>query len=249
MPETKTFLLKIRKFTPETIPMNRLAAYMKEFAILLGEFANVHFEGVAEGSAVLRAIAEFDAVPKINHRVRLVATGQAPPEAMRAIMALNELLANDNTSGSVAREDNSHEEEMISLPGAEQETEPVFGPISQPTTLDGIVIRVGGTLADVPVHIQTRDRIEKHCFATRELAKQLGKHLFETELRIYGDGKWIRDETGIWILQKLDITRFEELNSASLIEAVADLRSVEGHDWSGTDPWRDLSESRRDEDG
>ena len=42
-------------FTPETLPMERLAEYMLQFAKLLGEPERVHFVDVEAGSAVLRA--------------------------------------------------------------------------------------------------------------------------------------------------------------------------------------------------
>lgn len=246
MDDSKTFLLRIKAYTPETIPLDRLAEYMKQFALLLGEQKSVHFSGLTHSSTNVLARVEHEALPVVNMRVRQVQTGIGPAEAMRAFSALDELLANDNASGAVVRL-NPEEEEMLTLPGATRAVPPVFSGITQPTTLDGIVIRVGGTREEIPVHIQTRDGIESHCFATRPLAKEFGKHLFGSDLRFYGDGKWQRDERGRWLLQKFTITRYEEIDSTTHKEAIAELRAIKTRKWDKEGPWRDLDELRGDE--
>lgn len=248
--DSKTFLLKIKAYTPETIPMDRLAEYMKQFALLLGESKSVHFSSLTHGSTNLLARVEHEALPAVSLRVRQIHTGMGPADAMRAFDALDELLANDNTSGAIIRL-NPEQEEMLTLPGATRELPPVFSGITQPTTLDGVVIRVGGTRDEIPVHIQTRSNtgssIESHCFATRALAKEFGKHLFGSELRLYGDGKWQRDERGRWLLQKFTITRYEEIDPTTHKEAVAELRAIQTRRWLVGDPWSDLDELRGDE--
>lgn len=228
--------------------MARLAEYMRQFAILLGETDRVHFDKIVAGSTSVRALVEYEAVPAVNMRVRATSVGTAPNDAMLALSALDKMLANDNTSGSIRRiEADEQEEEMIRLLGADRGLEPIFGPISQPTTLDGKVIRVGGKQQEVPVHIETRTGIESHCVATRAMAKEFGKRLFDGEFRFYGDGKWVRDEAGKWKLQRFHITRFEPLDESTLSDAVMDLRAVEGRDWSKADPWSEFREIRADD--
>ncbi|MBS0524339.1 MAG: hypothetical protein JSS04_11975 [Proteobacteria bacterium] len=245
MADTKTFLFRIDKCTPETLPMARLAEYMRQFAIVLGEIDRVHFEKVVPGSTTVRALVEREAVPTVNMRVRATSTGTAPSDAMFALGALDKMLTDDNSSGSIRRlEADDLEEEMIRLLGADKELAPTFGPISQATTLDGKVIRVGGRQQEVPVHIETRTGIESHCFATRAMAKEFGKRLFDGEFRFYGEGKWLRDEMGKWKLQRFNISRFEPLDESRLSDALMGLRAIEGRDWSRTDPWAELREIR-----
>ena len=43
MVEVLTYRLKIDAYTPETMPMGRLAEYMADLAVILGERAAVHF--------------------------------------------------------------------------------------------------------------------------------------------------------------------------------------------------------------
>jgi hypothetical protein len=226
--------------------MERLAEYMKQFALLLGEQKSVHFSTLTHSSTNVLARVQHEALPVVNLRVRQVYSGIAPADAMRAFSALDGLLANDNTSGAIVRL-NPDEEEMLTLPGATRETLPVFNGVAQPTTLDGIVIRVGGTRDEIPVHIQTRDGIESHCFATRSLAKEFGKHLFGADLRFYGEGKWQRDDRGRWLLQKFTITRYDEIDRTTHKEAIAELRAIQTRKWDNEDPWADLAELRRDE--
>jgi hypothetical protein len=55
MPQAKEVHFRINAYTPGTIPMDRLALYMREFARLLGEPASVHFDKLIEGSACIVA--------------------------------------------------------------------------------------------------------------------------------------------------------------------------------------------------
>lgn len=66
---------KIDTFTPETLPMERLAQYMLQFAKLLGEPDRVHFVDVGSGSAVLRARVEDAALPRVERRLSDAARG------------------------------------------------------------------------------------------------------------------------------------------------------------------------------
>lgn len=51
------FALRIRGVTPRTLPMARLADYLKAWAVLLGDVNEPQFAGIVNGSAVLRASA------------------------------------------------------------------------------------------------------------------------------------------------------------------------------------------------
>jgi len=70
--------LKIDVFTPGTLPMSRLADYLKQFALMVGSEDNVHFAKVGEGSAKLLAYIEPQSVPSVKARVQSIADGTAP---------------------------------------------------------------------------------------------------------------------------------------------------------------------------
>ena len=77
MSKGKERRFKIDVFTPDTLPMERLAEYMLQFAMLLGETERVHFVDVSRGSAVLRARVEDVAVPKVERRLTDASRGLA----------------------------------------------------------------------------------------------------------------------------------------------------------------------------
>ena len=64
MPKRLTYRFTIGAYSPDTIPMARLSEYMGDLASLLGEKGAVHFEGTEEGSTVLKASVETEAIPK-----------------------------------------------------------------------------------------------------------------------------------------------------------------------------------------
>jgi hypothetical protein len=65
-------------FTPQTLPMERLAEYVAALAKLLGERENVHFRSIEAGSAVLVATIDTPAQRKVRDRVIAVRDGHAP---------------------------------------------------------------------------------------------------------------------------------------------------------------------------
>lgn len=123
--------------------------------------------------------------------------------------------------------------------------DPVFGPISQSGTIDGVIICIGGKNETVTITIQTREGAEAPCKAKRQLGKELGHYIFGQEMRFSGTGRWTRNEEGAWILDSFFITSYEVLDDRSLIETVGDLRAVKGSDWSKvSDPWKELDDLR-----
>jgi hypothetical protein len=91
-------VLTIDAFTPDTLPMSRLAEYLKPFAAMLGGEANVHFDRVFEGSAACSAFVEPQDAPKVRERVQGISSKTAPKSAMKAYADIDDLLAKDNAS-------------------------------------------------------------------------------------------------------------------------------------------------------
>ena len=100
MKKPEEIFLVIEGFTPANLPMFRLSAYLREFALLLGNEEHVHLRDVKEGSTRLLAFADYPAVPKVRERLNDVVAGTAPKTAMKARKDLDDLLAADNAIGS-----------------------------------------------------------------------------------------------------------------------------------------------------
>ena len=244
MGNAKDLVFKIEAYSPETIPMYRLAEYMADLAMLLGEKPSVHFVCVAEGSTQLIHRIDHEAIPKVDERLRLVKTGAAPREAQRAAAEINRRLAADNATGVLMEEVGT---EIIPFPGISSFIEPEFGPFNEPGNIDGIVIRIGGQTENVPVQFETRTGVESRCRTTRAVAKELAKQLFGPEVRCLGVGRWYRDRTGVWEMRNFTISDFSVLDNRPLSEVVADLQAVEGSGWREVvDPWAELTDLRSD---
>ena len=240
--DAKNLILKIDAYSPETIPMSRLADYMTDLAMLLGEKASVHFVRLDPGSTALVHRVDQEAVPKVNERLLLVRAGNGPSEARRAFAEIDRRMATDNASGVLTDEGGA---EILPFLGINRFVEPEFGPFNEPGTIDGIVIRVGGQRQKVPIHLQTTTGFESHCEATREIAKELGKCLFGPEIRCVGVGRWFRDGTGLWEMRNFTISQFSILNDRPLPEIVSDLQEVQGSGWRElADPWAALADIR-----
>lgn len=244
MPDEYKF--KIEPYTPDTMPMARLAEYMADLAALLGQPGNVHFVRIDPGSVGLVHVVEREAAPKVTARLSTIRTGDAAPDVMRAYREINRKLKEDNGSGALIANEGAT---IIEFPGNRAPTPIVFGPFNQEGTLDGIVIELGGKQEIVPVHIQSDSQVYL-CHAKRPVAKRLAPHIFTTELRVRGTGRWLRDESGTWALRRFTIDDFAPLDSAPLSSVVTKLRAVEGSGWDSMEnPWAELMKLRNGPDG
>jgi hypothetical protein len=236
----------INAYTPETMPMARLAEYMTDLAVLLGEPSKVHFSRVEAGSLALVQWIELEGAHKVEDRLAQIRHGEGPPDAMNAMKAINRKLREDNSVGVLTSED---EAEILKFPGRDATEALTFGVLTQQGSLDGVVIRLGGTKELVPVHLQSGPGMYMLCFAHRDVAKRLAPHIFTTELRVYGTGRWYRDEDGKWTLERFTISDFAVLNDEPLTAVVTALRAIPGSEWADLeDPWAELSMIRTDPD-
>ena len=125
-------------FTPETLPMERLAEYVAAFAKLLGEQGNVHFRSIEAGSAVLVAAIDAPAEPKVRERMVAVHDGGGPSDARKAFADLDEMLRKDNATGALSDAAGAL---VISFPGRNRPEPLIYGPFRQDGTIDGQLIR------------------------------------------------------------------------------------------------------------
>lgn len=245
MPKRHVYEFKIDAFTPDTLPMSRLAEYMADLAAILGDLDRVHFVRMASGSAVLVHEIEDDALPRVRDRVQSVRRGQGPADAMKAFDQANKRLKQDNAVGTLSE---AGDAEIIRFPGRDMPEPVTFGAFNQEGTLDGKVILVGGRSDPVPVHIQ-QGRTIYNCQAKRDIASALGRHLFQSELRVRGEGRWSREADGTWTLLRFTIHSFEILEDEPLSAVVGRLREISGSGWvDRDDPWSEIMDLRRQDD-
>jgi hypothetical protein len=250
MNDDRHLIFYIDAYSPETIPMAKLAEYMADFAALLGKDNAVHFSGLNKGSTQLVARVEFEDVPKVTTRLNDIRRGTPPKDALKIFDQIDKRLANDNATGRifVEGEDSVAPVELLAFPGRDRPKAQSYGPFTQEGNLDGILIAVGGKDETVPLRLQNGESTYSNCDTTRTVARELAKHLFEP-VRIYGTGRWMRETDNSWTLVRFRVHRFEVLEKTSLRDTVTALRAVQGGAWKTVaDPLAELADLRRDED-
>ena len=159
-------------------------------------------------------------------------------KARRAIE--DDLAADDAEYAELVDEEGAR---ILLFAGATGTDQPDYGLFSQPGTLNGVPIVIGGKDDPVPVHLQSHDRVH-NCRASRELAKSIGVHLFTTPLCVSGAGRWLRDQDGAWTMLSFRIHEYAELRSESPADATRRLQSIDAAWNQRADPLGDLAALR-----
>jgi hypothetical protein len=250
MDDDKKLIFYIDAYSPETIPMAKLAEYMTDFAALLGKEHAVHFDHLEGGSTKIFSRVEYEDVPKVTVRLTEIRNGTAPKELARLVTQIDDRLANDNATGRVlfAEDKRGVTAELLAFPGRDRPKVPSYGPFNQEGHLDGVLFSIVGRDETVSVRLQNGEITYTGCETTRTIAREMGKHMFEP-IRVHGTGRWIREADGDWRLIRFRVHRFDVLGTGSLRDTVAALRSVPGSGWKDIDdPLAELDDIRRDKD-
>ena len=206
------------------MPMARLAEYIAQLAAILGEEKAVHFVRLKPGSTQVVHRVEREAVPKVRARTSAVRRGEGTADARRAYRRVNRLLREDNAQARLKEEITGAE--IIYFPGV-QEMEETFTGIRQRGAFDGEVIRVGGIQKWIPIMLRSETTTYSNFFCKPEVAKQLGRHLFEP-VRLFGSGRWNRDADGRWSLEYFSVDSFDALREETLSQAIARIAAIKG---------------------
>lgn len=213
-------VLKIQDFTPDTLPMARLAEYLAQFSALLGSEASVHFSKVAAGSLECHAYAEVHAIPIVHDRIRSLSRSDATGEVMKAFKKIDDLLAQDNTVGHIL----FGGEKIIEFPGRLRTRVEEVGPVFRATAIQGQIFQMGGK--DKSINIRLRDgRLEHKCETSVPLARSLAPYFLNGMVRLSGNGEWVR-KAGRWELVRLWAESFEVLQPTGFQETLDEIRGV-----------------------
>lgn len=242
----RKYRFRIDAYSPETMPLGRLAEYMAELAVLFGEDKSVHLIEIEEGSTVAALLVEREAEPKILENLDAVARKEAPPERMRAAANIDEKLRKDNAVGGVVDPAGGN---IIQFPGRERVEPATYGPFNQPGVIIGVPIMVGGTDDPVPVHIEDKQGKVHNCLARRGVAREIAPYIFETVIKAEGTARWVRRPTGDWELKKFTIHHVRPMSDAPLRESVQRLRALPGKWKELEDPLGELMDIRHGTDG
>jgi hypothetical protein len=230
VPTYKKITFVIDGYTPDTLPIGRLAEYIRNFANLVGPNSEVRFQRVGEGSAVLVNRAPQQFIPEVRARITAARVGDGPKEAVSGFLGIKNLLMQDQTAGRIKEE----RRKIIEFPKL---VVPAYVSVVEEGTLEGIVIRIGGKDQTIHIHLKDGDQVYS-CYTTDvSKAKELRPYLLEHEkpIRLSGKGKWSRPPNGAWELLEFKIYDFEPLNNDELQQVLERMRRIPGSGWDKID--------------
>lgn len=222
-----TYILRIGAYSPTTIPMARLAEYMKQVAELLGEESSVHFAKLIKGSTNLVARVESPAQPRVADNVQRAYERNGNAAGSKAIDQIDQLLREDRTTGKLERDGAN----IIQFPGIKRVRLPRLGPFTQQFERTGVLVRIGGK--DDSAHATLEDGSGKTWSfkLNKTLARQIASHLYGDPIVLHGEGRFVRNEEGEWETRELRAVTYSAAGTTSLREAVDRIRSI-GVSWS-----------------
>ncbi|MDR0703207.1 MAG: hypothetical protein LBF61_12570 [Azoarcus sp.] len=118
-----TYVLRLKNFTPQTIPMDRLAAYLDALALLIGKTA-----------------------PQVEARIREASTAAANSETRRRFERITASAREDRTSAEFRLNKGTV---ILEFPGATDNLS--FPVVREPGEFTGRIIRLGGKDKTLPV--------------------------------------------------------------------------------------------------
>jgi hypothetical protein len=197
---------------------------------------------IEKGSTVPVLRVEREAEQKVRERLRLVRVNDGPAEAMRAAKQIDERLRRDDAKATII---DPLESKLMEFRGRDLNRLVEYGPFSQPGTLDGIPVMIGGIEEDeVPVHIRSRQREVYNCYAKHSIAKEIAPYLFTEYIRVEGRGRWVRHRNGDWEMKKFTIKGFSLLKGTTLRETIDELRAIPAEWKKLDDPYAELARIR-----
>lgn len=217
-----TYLLRIKGFSPDTLPLARLGEYLFALAELVGPDAPVHFDKVTKGSAQLKLKADESCSTAVETRVRLAPVSEPGSDVRRAYERIQGMLRADQTSAEFRPEKGAV---ILKFPGGKAAQPPRTATVREYGELNGRIIRLGGKDDTIPVGLQQSDGTVISCTASVEQARQLKSYLLEPiDVLLTGVGRWTRTIEGRWEVTDFKISDCTPLQYDGFDDALAKVR-------------------------
>ena len=224
--DMKKLTLKLNDSSPETLPMKRLGQYLAHLSDMLGEVEHVHFSSVSNGSAMLNVDIEEQHYQQVLTHVREVPNGMGPQKHQTAYRALQRLMDEDGTGGSILDDAAAP---VLSFRKRQEGEKPLM--VNKSGSVQGELYSVGGKDETVPVRLEGANGETLFCEASKEVAQSLS-HLLFKQVRVSGQGTWERPSGGGWRLRKLKIETFQELAASNVSAVMANMQAIGGLKWA-----------------
>jgi hypothetical protein len=236
MADRDEFLFEI-DVPARNLPMSRLAEYVSELAVMLGQEEHVHLIEIREASTVLVPFVDDIAFQKVQRQVLAVKNQSAPNRAMASYAAIDAKLADDGATAVLRAPYGT----VIQFPGVAKPVLEDLGPVMEPEIIDGEIIQIGGR--DETISVYLRDKQQTHiCTTTRDKGRDLARFIFQ-QVRVIGQGEWIRANDR-WKRIRFVIESWRPLVEQSLETVIQQLRDVPTPNIDNIDPLAILAELR-----
>lgn len=240
------YVFRIDVFTPDTLPMGRLADYLAALAKMIGHAEHTHFVRVEAGSAQLVHKVDPVDAPKVEARLNDVRLGQAPREAQKAQRELDELLADDNAVGTLSEKATGRV--VVPFLGRNRPKPIVFPAFRENAVAQGQIVSIGGRDSTAHAILQDGDVVHVNLSMTRNIARELAPLLYGPIVRLHGNGRFERQNDGNWKMLDFKVDRYERLDESLPKDFLVELRAVPGNNLMSPEAYWNFR-GERDEDG
>jgi hypothetical protein len=244
------FAFRIRGITRDSMPMGRLAEYIRVYAELLGDSNDPRFVGVVKGSALVRARVPVDR--QLDTKIRLMSiTGDVAradeSSGRRAYATLAEMMATDGLSGDIEDRTGAI---ILKFERPRRVDAPKEYIVKDSGVLDGVLISLVGM--DDTVHLRLQDvggRTHKVTVRDIAMARRVATHFRDAPLRVHVHGTWKRTAEGKWEPYALYLDRFEELSDEPASAILSHLSGLPGNRWAAMEDPQAFLRDLRGSDG
>lgn len=239
---TCSYMLRILGRRPTEMRLDRMAAYLAEFAALLGSKNEPTFSAIKDASTGFCA-----AVPPSRQKAVLTRIYQAKSESDSRpaghLRRIETLLSEDDLQEAELQDGGG---KVIYLFRAPEKQRQQVLTIKQSGQVDGMVTGLVG--ADDTMHLHLRDALARDLrliVRDESLARALLAHFRSGLLRLQIEGRWVRTDDG-WVPEanRCVVHGFEVLDETSAAEIFQLIGGLPGNGWRELeDPlhaWRDL---------
>ena len=226
MDDLERFEFTVPGYTPETMPLDRLIEYLSQLMVILGQPSDLHLIDIKRSSTKPVMVMPHHAAVKARKRARETWEGGGSQRARQAYQRIRRMVADDG--GKPATLSTAREGTILEFPGVDDGADQEINAVRQASSVTGELIRVGGeTEFDQILLRDFSGEIISGCFATKDIAKQLARHLHES-VRLDGIATWSRDRQGEWQIQRMKVSSWETLEDTKLGDALVELHQLAG---------------------
>lgn len=216
-------VFELKGCLPKQMPLKRLAAYMSEFASMLGGNGDTMFSDIREGSiCIVAKPSAGQAIGQHKDRIIKASRNEGSRERHAAFQRICKMASEDRLPARIKTKAAT----IIHFPAQK----PLKSALKV-RDYGHVTGELSGIVKDKRIGVKARIRPLDggplvYCTASEEVGRELG-NLFLSFVRVYGKGWWIREQDGAWICEGMEIEKVHKLENVTINEAVKRIRELD----------------------